>query len=644
MAGKTCTTRNREFVIGGIFSLTGYLSWVGTCKKRAAELRTEIINQAGGINGRPVRLIACDDRSSPGLAARTAERLITHQRVSAIIGTSSLTISSAIASVANVYQVPAIISSVFDIDHDKHLFVFNTALRSETVAERSFSWLRAMGISSIALLMPVNLMGELGTALGNKLSEKYGIRVLLQENFNPNGCNIKTHLRRIRAHGPQAIFAYVTGQPAAHIAWSMASLNMNVPLIVSHGNANASFLNAVSRLPVPLIVPSGQTMLPDAIPKDDPSRVLVARFNENHVRRYGEPFDYCAAACCDALDLAAEGFRIARSPRGPDLREAMETIASFEGMEGVYSFSPDDHYGRPFERMVLLQLRNGEWSSDKTQHAESAYPKGKPARTARVVRQLNRWLSVEGSLPVLPVEPFRSGKDAHFDPYFMTRLHHERECNMVTALRTGDTTKVKELLSQLTSLLLSCHIDRPDLLKLWATEIISTLCQTLIEGKAEFQTITRIKLDAISKVAMAESPQAVCLDFLMAVQKLLRGVGTQGITSTHRVLRKALAFIEKNYNTPLTVNQIAGAVSLSASHLSHVIKKERSLTLGKCIAQVRIEKAKQLLRNSDLPICQIAMEVGYPDQSYFTKIFKKYEKITPAEYRRHCEEQCGPGT
>jgi YesN/AraC family two-component response regulator len=48
---------------------------------------------------------------------------------------------------------------------------------------------------------------------------------------------------------------------------------------------------------------------------------------------------------------------------------------------------------------------------------------------------------------------------------------------------------------------------------------------------------------------------------------------------------------------------------------------------------MRVDKAKNLLREKELPISQIALEVGYPDQSYFTKVFKKIENCTPKTFR-----------
>jgi two-component system response regulator YesN len=100
-------------------------------------------------------------------------------------------------------------------------------------------------------------------------------------------------------------------------------------------------------------------------------------------------------------------------------------------------------------------------------------------------------------------------------------------------------------------------------------------------------------------------------------------------------LKKAINFIGAHYDEPLTVERIASEVYLSASRLSHIVKGELGMTLGNYISRVRIDKAKGLLREKDLSISHIAQEVGFPDQSYFTKVFKKIEKCTPKAYRQN---------
>ena len=99
-----------------------------------------------------------------------------------------------------------------------------------------------------------------------------------------------------------------------------------------------------------------------------------------------------------------------------------------------------------------------------------------------------------------------------------------------------------------------------------------------------------------------------------------------------------LDFIDANYSKPLSVEEIAREVCLSPSHLSHIVKEELGSTLGGYISKIRIDKAKNLLVDTETPISQIALDVGFPDQSYFTKVFKKVEKCTPKTFRQNASQ------
>jgi YesN/AraC family two-component response regulator len=56
--------------------------------------------------------------------------------------------------------------------------------------------------------------------------------------------------------------------------------------------------------------------------------------------------------------------------------------------------------------------------------------------------------------------------------------------------------------------------------------------------------------------------------------------------------------------------------------------------LGECVSKVRVYRPKDLLRERELPISQVGLEVGFPDQSYFIKVFKKVERSTSRTYRQ----------
>jgi AraC-like DNA-binding protein len=98
-------------------------------------------------------------------------------------------------------------------------------------------------------------------------------------------------------------------------------------------------------------------------------------------------------------------------------------------------------------------------------------------------------------------------------------------------------------------------------------------------------------------------------------------------------VRTALDHIQNHFREKLTVDAVAAAVGLSASRLSHLVKQYTGRTVLQIVQQMRIQHARHLLERSSMSCTEIAYEVGFNDQSYFTKHFKRLTGTTPARYR-----------
>ena len=93
-------------------------------------------------------------------------------------------------------------------------------------------------------------------------------------------------------------------------------------------------------------------------------------------------------------------------------------------------------------------------------------------------------------------------------------------------------------------------------------------------------------------------------------------------------------YISKNYSdSSLSIKDISDHVHLSSSYLCTVFKTETDQTLNQYLTNFRMEKAKQLLADPRNKISEIAARVGYGDQNYFGKTFKKVVGLSPSEYR-----------
>lgn len=101
-----------------------------------------------------------------------------------------------------------------------------------------------------------------------------------------------------------------------------------------------------------------------------------------------------------------------------------------------------------------------------------------------------------------------------------------------------------------------------------------------------------------------------------------------------RILKKALSYIEENFSQEsLSLNSVAGEVNVSANYFSAIFSQAMQVTFVEYVTGKRMDKAKKLLRQTQMHTGEIAMEVGYKDPHYFSFVFKKTQGCTPREYR-----------
>ena len=94
-----------------------------------------------------------------------------------------------------------------------------------------------------------------------------------------------------------------------------------------------------------------------------------------------------------------------------------------------------------------------------------------------------------------------------------------------------------------------------------------------------------------------------------------------------------MQFISQHFNDSLNLNTVANHVHLHPAYFSSIFKQSTGSTFKEYLNMVRIEESKRLLSNTNISIIEIAIATGFEDQSYFTKVFKKYTGITPKQYR-----------
>jgi len=99
------------------------------------------------------------------------------------------------------------------------------------------------------------------------------------------------------------------------------------------------------------------------------------------------------------------------------------------------------------------------------------------------------------------------------------------------------------------------------------------------------------------------------------------------------LITQAIELIGERYAEKLTLRDVAGSIHINESYLSKLFKKELGVGFTDYLNSLRIQKSVELLSQPDMNLLEIAGRVGFDDQSYFTKVFKKITGKTPRQFK-----------
>ena len=124
----------------------------------------------------------------------------------------------------------------------------------------------------------------------------------------------------------------------------------------------------------------------------------------------------------------------------------------------------------------------------------------------------------------------------------------------------------------------------------------------------------------------------VCIDNLkIAMFQKKASVESDG--QEERIINKIVRFVQSHLAEEISLSVLAEEFHFSAQYVSQLFKNEIGVNFLTYLTNIRMEKAKKLLLNTDLPIAEISEQSGYGDYRVFTKVFKKSEGVTPSQYR-----------
>lgn len=217
---------------------------------------------------------------------------------------------------------------------------------------------------------------------------------------------------------------------------------------------------------------------------------------------------------------------------------------------------------------------------------------------------------------------------------------YDQEKQFLSMIRNGDTKNILSAFEKLSGPEALSDFSK-ETLNYYASGYGLAILKALSRKAAEESGLSVITIDEItqkytqlsSATNNAELQTRYQIDMIVELTKAVRN-HKLSLDKYSPPIQRVMEYINLHLGDHISNDDLAANASMSISHLSKVFKKETGGTMTEYIALMRCKKAAGLLKKTDLPVQEISNYVGYSDNNYFVKVFKKIYDLTPSEYRK----------
>lgn len=353
-----------EIVIGHYAAMSGAQATFGQSTDNGIRLALEEINAAGGVNGKKLRLITYDDKGDTKEAGAAVTRLITRDKVVAVLGEVASSLSLAGAPVCQEHGVPMITPSSTNPQvtqvGDK---IFRVCFIDPFQGYVTAKYIRELPtpVSRVAILYDQANAYSVGLAQEfEKALTRLGGTITTRQTYSEGDQDFSAQLTAIRGSNPEMVFIPGYYSDVGNIALQARKLGITVPLFGGDGWTSPR-LTEIAGSALEGCFFSEHYSQEDPHPK-------IQNFVRKYAEKYGSKPDGLAALGYDAARLLADAMTRARSLSGDDLAAAIAATRDFDGVTGTFSIDADRNAVKP---AVILKIVNGQVRYEATVTPES---------------------------------------------------------------------------------------------------------------------------------------------------------------------------------------------------------------------------------------------------------------------------------
>ena len=356
------------YKIGAVFAVTGRASFLGDPEAKTVKMVVDRINKNGGINGVPLEIIVKDSQGDATKATLAVKKLITREKVLAVIGPSTSGNSIAVIPLAEKFKTPLVsCAASYKIVHNAktgkpYKWVFKTPQSDSMAVESIYSHIKSKGKKRIALMSVTSGFGASGRAELLRLAPEYGIEIVADEKYGPKDTDMSVQLTKIKALNPDAIVNWSIGPTQVTVVRNWQALGMNgIKLYQSHGFGSLKNIELAAGAAEGVYLPLGSVSIPGLLSDDHSQKKVTTAYQSNYKTAYNEPLSSFGGYAWDAVNLIAQAIEKAGADKAA-IRAELEKTSNFVGQHGIFNFSETDHNGLTKDAFNMLMVKDNTWA------------------------------------------------------------------------------------------------------------------------------------------------------------------------------------------------------------------------------------------------------------------------------------------
>jgi len=220
---------------------------------------------------------------------------------------------------------------------------------------------------------------------------------------------------------------------------------------------------------------------------------------------------------------------------------------------------------------------------------------------------------------------------------------YQTEKELTVSIADSDKPKAQKLLNELLGHILFSSGGDFAKTKSRIYELLVVMSRAAVDAGAAAEHVFTMNHEFFRKAAGTVNIDELCLLLAGVMNRYIDSIFEFADVKNADVIRKAVLYMRGGFAKKTTLLDIAREVSLSPTYFGKVFKEEMGCSPSTYLNRLRIDKARQLLLQSDLQLVEIANLLAFEDQSYFTKVFKRISGVSPNRYRKSGRKLPTPG-